>query len=91
MGFHSDRPFNGGNKISAHKEKKYWWNPWKKVWKSWTIYGNDGNDTINGGGKGDNLNGGSGNDKIYGKNGNDTIIGGSGDVVAIIRDTYVSI
>ena len=57
---------SGNDNFKAYKEG--WW-PFKK-WNSWTIHGNDGNDTLTGGPK---------SDSIYGDNHNDSLLGGSGD------------
>lgn len=44
-----------------------------------TVYGGDGNDTVDGGALGDLIHGGAGADTIRGRGGNDTISGGSGN------------
>ena len=66
---------NANNYKKAHKEG--WWI--FKKWKSWTMSGNGGNDTLIGGSKNDTLYGDSGNDSLYGKGGNDFLYGGSGN------------
>ncbi|NEO70202.1 calcium-binding protein [Moorena sp. SIO3H5] len=62
------------NDKKAHKEG-FW--PFKK-WKSWTMSGNGGNDTLIGGPKNDKIYGNDGNDSLSGKGGNDYLSGGSG-------------
>jgi Ca2+-binding RTX toxin-like protein len=46
--------------------------------KATTLYGNDGDDTLNGSTLNDTLYGGNGNDTLYGNAGNDTLFAGSG-------------
>jgi Ca2+-binding RTX toxin-like protein len=65
---------NGNDYKKAHKEKS----PIIKRWKSWSMSGNDGNDTLIGGPKNDTLYGNSGNDRLYGNSGNDRLYGNSG-------------
>ena len=48
-------------------------------WRSWTINGNDGNDTLIGGEKSDTIRGGNHNDDIYGMGGSDFLYGDAGD------------
>ena len=64
----------GNDNFTAYKEG--WW-PFKK-WKSWTIYGNDGNDILTGGSKNDLIDGGSGNDVLNGQGGDDFLYGQAG-------------
>ncbi|MEQ9622316.1 calcium-binding protein [Coleofasciculus chthonoplastes] len=66
---------NGNDYKKAHKEKS----PIIKRWKSWSMSGNDGNDTLIGGPKNDTLYGNSGNDRLYGNSGNDRLHGGPGN------------
>jgi Ca2+-binding RTX toxin-like protein len=66
---------NANNYFKAYKEG--WWI--FKKWKSWTIKGNGGNDTLIGGPKNDYLDGWTGNDYMYGGSGNDTLLGYSGN------------
>lgn len=65
---------NGNNYKAAVQEwdSGDWWNPFdgSYVWRSWTMYGRGGNDTLIGGPK---------NDSLYGEEGNDTLNGGGGD------------
>lgn len=48
-------------------------------WRSWTINGNDGNDTLIGGEKSDTIRGGNHDDYIYGMGGSDTLYGDAGN------------
>ncbi|WP_293081713.1 calcium-binding protein [Moorena sp. SIO4A1] len=66
---------NANNYFQAHKEG--WWI--FKKWKSWTMTGNGGDDTLIGGPKNDTLYGNSGNDKLYGEGGNDYLDGWTGN------------
>jgi Ca2+-binding RTX toxin-like protein len=61
--------------FAAHKEGPWYW---FDSWKSWTIYGNGGNDVLTGGPKDDWIDGGDGHDYLYGKEGNDQLYGQAG-------------
>lgn len=57
-------------------ESPPWWKFWESdtlVWKSWTMDGKGGHDTLIGGQK---------NDTLYGREGNDSLIGGDHDSVS---------
>ena len=69
---------NANNYFKAHTEKGGFLNLFN-VWKSWTMSGNGGNDTLIGGPKNDTIYGNSGNDYLYGNGGNDYLSGGSGN------------
>ena len=69
---------NGNDFFEAYKEKKAWWRI-QKEWKSWTLYGRNGNDTLIGGPKNDELHGEEDSDTLYGWFGHDTLYGDNGD------------
>lgn len=72
MGTHIGNSAN--NYLAAHREGRV-----IKRWKSWSIYGRDGNDTLVGGPKSDRLYGENGHDALYGGQGGDTLEGGFGN------------
>lgn len=55
----------------------------KDKWRSWTINGFDGNDTLIGGAKDDNIFGGNQNDILEGRDGNDLLSGGNGNDILL--------
>jgi Ca2+-binding RTX toxin-like protein len=66
---------SGNDNFTASKEG--WWI--FKKWKSWTIHGNDGNDTLTGGEKSDAIYGDNHNDILFGRSGDDQLYGGNGN------------
>lgn len=68
---------SGNDYFRAHKEGGFL--GIGDEWRSWTINGNDGNDTLIGGEKSDTIHGGNHNDSIYGMGGTDTLYGDAGD------------
>lgn len=66
---------SANNYKAAHKEGFLFF----KTWKSWSMYGYGGNDTLIGGPKNDAIYGGTGNDSLYGRGGNDRIYGEAGN------------
>jgi Ca2+-binding RTX toxin-like protein len=68
---------NGNDKFAAYKEGGFL--GIGKEWRSWTINGNGGNDTLTGGEKSDTIHGNAGNDVIRGNKGLDYLFGDAGN------------
>lgn len=68
---------SGNDYFKAHKEGGFL--GIGDEWRSWTINGNDGNDTLIGGEKSDTIHGNNHNDNVYGAGGTDSLFGDAGN------------